>query len=153
MTVFIDADGCPVVNITVKICREFSVKCIIICDTSHLIKREGAETITVEKGADSADFYLVNMIKEGDIAVTQDYALAAMCLARKALVINQDGREYNDLNIDALLLSRYTAKKIRAAGGRLKGPSKRKDSQNEAFEKALRKLISEALAVDKENLK
>lgn len=141
MTVFIDADGCPVVNITIEVCREFKTECIIICDTSHLIQREGARTITVEKGADSADFYLVNMIKEGDIAITQDYALAAMCLSRKAVVINQDGREYNDCNIDALLLSRYTAKKIRAAGGRLKGPSKRKESQNESFRATLRSLL------------
>jgi len=145
MTVFIDADGCPVVDITARVCREYGVKCIIICDTSHSIQKEGAETITVEKGADSADFYLVNMIKEGDISVTQDYALAAMCLARKASVINQDGREYNDYNIDALLLSRYTAKKIRAAGGRLKGPSKRKESQNKDFEASLRRLIDNAL--------
>ena len=122
MKIFIDADGCPVVNETVQLCKEFKKECIIICDTSHQIERDGAKTNTVEKGADSADFYLVNLIKEDDIAVTQDYALAAMCLARKAVVINQDGREYNDYNIDALLLSRYTAKKIRAAGGRIVKP-------------------------------
>ena len=63
MKIFIDADGCPVVNETVLLCREFKKECIIICDTSHRIEKEGAQTVIVEKGADSADFKLVNMLQ------------------------------------------------------------------------------------------
>jgi uncharacterized protein YaiI (UPF0178 family) len=87
------------------------------------------------------DFALVNMVKPGDVVVTQDYGLAAMSLARKAVPINQDGMVYNDDNIDALLLARHTAKKIRMSGGRLKGNAKRTPEQNAAFEKKLRELI------------
>ena len=144
MKVFIDADGCPVVNETVSLCREFSKECIIICDTSHRIEKDGAQTIIVEKGADSADFKLVNLLSKGDIAVTQDYALAAMGLSRGARIINQNGLEYSDLNIDSLLMSRFIAKKVRNAGGRLKGPSKRTKEQTEIFEKTLRKILEEA---------
>ncbi|MEG1179857.1 MAG: DUF188 domain-containing protein, partial [Oscillospiraceae bacterium] len=105
--------------------------------------KDGAKTITVSKGADSVDFALVNMLQKGDIVITQDYGLAAMCLARNAIPINQDGMVYSDQNIDALLLARHNAKKIRNAGGRLKGPSKRTQSQNEAFCEKLQKTISE----------
>jgi len=143
MKVFIDADGCPVVNETVFLCREFCVQCIIICDTSHQIEREGAETLVVEKGADSADFKLVNLLSRGDIAVTQDYALAAMGLSRGARIINQNGMEYTDGNIDSLLMSRFIAKKIRNSGGRLKGPAKRTAEQTERFEKKLREMLEE----------
>lgn len=90
MKIFIDADGCPVTDIAVKIAVKHSVECTIICDTAHSIYRDGAETITVSKGADSVDFRLVNLISEGDIAITQDYGLAAMCLSKKAIVLNQD---------------------------------------------------------------
>ena len=141
MTVYIDADGCPVVNETVTLCRTFGVDCTIICDTSHIFNIGGVRTITVEKGADSADMKLVNMICAGDIAVTQDYGLAAMCLARNARVINQDGTEYTNTNIDAMLYSRYESKKIRMAGGRLKGPKKRSAAQTEAFIKKLRSMF------------
>jgi len=144
MKVFIDADGCPVVNETVSLCREFSKECIIICDTSHRIEKDGAQTIIVEKGADSADFKLVNLLSKGDIAVTQDYALAAMGLSRGARIINQNGLEYSDSNIDSLLMSRFIAKKVRNAGGRLKGPAKRTKEQTESFEKTLRKILEEA---------
>lgn len=143
MKVFIDADGCPVVNETVFLCKEFKTECIIICDTCHQIERDGAQTITVEKGADSADFKLVNLIKQGDVAISQDYALAAMCLSRGARVINQNGLEYTDKNIDSLLMSRFIAKKVRNAGGRLKGPSKRTKEQTESFVKKLREILEE----------
>lgn len=143
MKVFIDADGCPVVDETVALCKKYSVECMIICDTAHVFNKDGAETVVVEKGADSADFRLVNMLSKGDIAVTQDYGLAAMCLARGAVPISQNGLIYNEKNIDELLFSRFVSKKIRRAGGRLKGPSKRTLEQDEKFIRTLEKLLKE----------
>lgn len=144
MKIFIDADGCPVVNETVSLCREFNRECIIICDTSHRIEKDGVQTIIVEKGADSTDFKLVNLLSKGDVAVTQDYALAAMGLSKGARIINQNGLEYTDSNIDSLLMSRFIAKKVRNAGGRLKGPSKRTKEQTENFVEKLREILEEA---------
>jgi len=145
MSILIDADGCPVVDITVRIAKENNLECLIICDTSHYFEKEGATTITVSKGADSVDFVLVNMLKPGDIVVTQDYGLAAMCLAREAIPINQNGMIYSSDNIDGLLMARNNAKKIRNSGGRLKGHPKRLESQDVAFEEMLKKIISKPL--------
>ncbi|MCL2840370.1 MAG: DUF188 domain-containing protein [Defluviitaleaceae bacterium] len=143
--ILIDADGCPVVDITIKLATQFKIKCIIICDTSHIFEKVGAQTITVSKGSDSVDFALVNMVKKGDIVVTQDYGLAAMCLARKSVPISQNGMIYTNDNIDSLLMQRYTAKKIRMAGGKFgKGASKRKSGQNIVFEAELKKLLEES---------
>ena len=83
-TVLIDADGCPVVDLTIRICRAHSVPVLILCDTAHRIKRDGAETIVFDKGADSVDFALVNRVCPGDVVIAQDYGLAAMCLSRRA---------------------------------------------------------------------
>lgn len=139
--ILIDADGCPVVDETIKIAKQFGLDCLILCDTSHRIEREDAQTLVFSKGADSVDFALVNLIHPRDVVVTQDYGLAAMCLARSAIVLNQDGMEYTADNIDALLLSRHTAKKIRNSGGRLKGPAKRTAAQDDAFSAALIQLL------------
>lgn len=142
MRVLIDADGCPVVKICIEICKKNNIEAIILCDTSHVFNYEGVQTIMVDKGADSVDFKLVNLIKAGDVVVTQDYGLAAMCLSRRAIVLNQNGMIYDNSNIDSLLLARHTAKKIRNSGGRLKGNSKRTNEQDEAFRKALVEIIS-----------
>ena len=104
MNILIDADGCPVVDLTLQIAKQFSVPVIILCDASHQIEREGAQTLVFDKGADSVDFALVNRVKPGDVVVTQDYGLASMCLAKCARVLNQNGLEYTADNIDALML-------------------------------------------------
>lgn len=141
MRILIDADGCPVVDLTVRLAKKYGIECTILCDTSHELNRDGAKTVVVEKGADSVDFKIVNLVGEGDIVVTQDYGLAAMCLARKAIPVSQNGVVYTDKNIDQLLFTRYVSKKIRNAGGRMKGPSKRTPEQDKAFEAALERLI------------
>lgn len=141
MKILIDADGCPVVDIAVRMAKENHMDCFILCDTSHVFEKDGATTMTFSKGADSVDFALVNRVSTGDIVITQDYGLAAMCLSKNALVINQDGLEYTADNIDAMLLARHTAKKIRNSGGRLKGPKKRSAVQDENFKTALACLL------------
>lgn len=141
--VLIDADGCPVVDETIALARQFGWECLILCDTSHIFEKAGARTLTFSKGADSVDFALVNLVKPGDVVVTQDYGLAAMCLARCARVLSQDGMEYTSDNIDGLLLARHTARKIRNGGGRLRGPKKRIPGQDAAFTSALDRLLKE----------
>ena len=133
MRVLIDADGCPVVDIAVTICRQTATECLILCDTAHCIEYEGIKTLVFDQGADSVDFALVNLVQENDIVITQDYGLASMCLAKKARVIHQDGYEYTQENIDALLTVRHVSAKIRRSGGRLRGPKKRTQEQNQAF--------------------
>lgn len=141
MTILIDADGCPVIDETIKLAAEYNVPVLLLCDTAHRFERTGAQTLTVSKGADSVDFALAARVHPGDIVVTQDYGLAAMCLARGALIIHQDGWQYTDDNIDALLSARYASQKIRRAGGRLKGPAKRKETQNAGFHRELESLL------------
>ena len=141
MTIYIDGDACPVIDITLKIAANFRIPCTILCDTAHQIHRKDVTTITVDKSADSVDFMLVNLLQVGDIAVTQDYGLAAMCLAKGAHAIHQNGIIYTSENIDRLLYTRYVSGKIRAAGGRTKGPSKRSACQDQEYAAALTKFF------------
>lgn len=143
MIIYIDADGCPVVNLTLETAKKFTVKCVILCDTAHQIQRNGAETIVVGQGADSVDFRLVNLIQKGDLAITQDYGLAAMCLGKSARVLNQNGKEYTEENISGLLEFRAIGKKIRRSGGRTKGQPKRTKDQDTAFVKKLEEILEE----------
>jgi uncharacterized protein YaiI (UPF0178 family) len=109
------------------------------------MNRDGAETLIFDKGADSVDFALVNRVETGDIVITQDYGLASMCLARKARILHQDGWEYTEDNIQALLFQRHESRKLRASGGRTKGPSKRTADQDRSFSVALQKLLQQTV--------
>lgn len=142
MQLWIDADACPVVNLAIRIAGEQKIPVTLVCDDAHWMQREGAKTITVSRGADSADLMLVNLLQPGDAVVTQDYGLAALCLARGATALDQNGRIYTNDNIDSLLGMRYVAAKVRRGGGRLKGPPKRTKEQDQRFEQALKQVLA-----------
>lgn len=144
LKVLIDADGCPVVSNTVEISQEFQIEPIIYCDTAHEIQIENITTKIVSKGMDAVDFAILNDVKKGDIVVTQDYGLAAMVLAKGAAVIDQNGREFTNENIDQLLFTRHLGQKIRQAGGRTKGPKKRDKEINSIYEKKFRIICERA---------
>lgn len=150
MKVLIDADGCPVVDLAIFISSQYEMETILYCDTSHRIERENAITIIVPKGPDSVDFKLVNAVTKNSIVVTQDYGLAAMCLARGAYVLDQNGREMNSENIDQLLSFRFESAKIRRTGGRTKGPKKRTKENNISFENKFRQICERVVNLKEE---
>ena len=141
MKILIDADGCPVVDIAVKLGQKYNIETIIMCDTSHVINKIGIETIVLSKGMDSVDFALVNKVNKGDIIVTQDYGLAAMVLSKGGYPINQNGMIYSNENIDQLLFKRHLSKKIRNSGQKIKGPKKRSKEDDIKFKNSLTFLI------------
>lgn len=141
MKILIDADGCPVVKSTTQIAKENNIEVIIFCDTSHIINSDYAKIVTVSKGADSADFALANQIENGDIAITQDYGLAAMVLTKGGRPITQNGLIITDRNLTMLLTSRYESKKARMSGAHLKGPKKRTAQNDSEFAKSLKSMI------------
>ena len=141
MTILIDADGCPVVDLTLQTAAKYNVPVLILCDTAHQIQHVGAQTMTFEKGADSVDFALVNRVCPGDLVITQDYGLASMCLARRARVLNQNGLEYTPENIDGLLFRRHENKKLLLAGKYPKGTPKRTKEQDITYRNALGRIL------------
>lgn len=143
MKILIDADACPVTKIAVNIAKSFGIECILFCDTAHTIEIDGAVTIIVDGGADSADFALVNKVNKGDICITQDYGLASMCLAKRAYAINQNGLEYTSENIVYLMETRHTAKMLRMSGVYPKGKKPRRKEDDRKFERAFRTLVEQ----------
>lgn len=141
MKILVDADGCPVVKETIAIAKEHGTEVTLFCDTSHIMSSDYAEVITVSKGADSVDFFLVNRVSDGDIVVTQDYGLAAMVLSKGGRPITQNGMIIDDKNLFMLLTTRYESKKARMAGAHLKGPKKRTADNDKTFLSALKSML------------
>ncbi len=123
MKIIVDADACPVKSEIEKVAEEYQLDVVMVCDTAHIIKSDYAKVVTVDKGADSVDFALINMVRAGDIVVSQDYGVAAMALAKRASAIGNTGKEYTQFNIDSMLNQRYLAKENRRKGGKFtRGP-------------------------------
>jgi len=143
MRIIIDGDACPqrVKEICERAAREFNIDLIIVVDMDHYIVSKFT-IIVVEQGRDAVDYKIVEIFQNDDILVTQDYGLASLVLVKAAAVIHTGGFFINKNNIDELLESRHIGQRIRKAGGKTKGPSKRRREQDENFEKCLYKVLN-----------
>ena len=137
MKILVDADACPVKEIIVKLAKSCRIPVTMFIDTSHVLNDGYSTVITVDKGRDSADIRLVNLISPGDIVITQDFGVAAVSLARGAKALNQNGMVYSDKNMDRLLFERALGQKIRRAGGKAGKNRKRTSEDDKNFEAAL----------------
>lgn len=147
MKILVDADACPVVKQVERIAKKHNVDVILLCDTNHVLKSDYSEIKIIGSGADAVDFALVNLCSKGDVAVTQDYGVAAMVLSKGGYCIHQSGKIFSDDNISGLLMDRHLAKKARMSSSKhhLKGPKKRTAEDDKRFECAFEKLIIEIL--------
>ena len=141
MKIIIDGDACPGISIIEKIAKNHKVPVMIYCDIHHFIQSDYAQVKIVDSGFQSVDMYVVNETKEGDIIVSQDYGVAAICLSKKAKVINPKGFIYDEKNIDRLLEERHLSQKIRRGGGKTLSPKKRTEEDNLRLERNLIKLV------------
>lgn len=144
MNILVDADACPVKEIILETAKKYNISVTMFMDTSHIMNNINCEVVTVDKGHDSADFAIANRISKNDIAVTQDYGLACMLMAKGAHVINQNGFLYTNENIDSLLMRRHVSGKLRRSGkknGRMNHISARKHEDDDRFRRCFDNLI------------
>lgn len=149
MRIFIDADGCPVTKLAIEIARRMNIPVTVVKNHSHLIDDEYAQVVTVDNSRDSADFYIANHAVKGDVVITQDNGLAAMCLARGAMPLNQNGVMITSDNIDAMLYSRHVHRELRQRGIYTSKAGKRSKDQDESFRITFKKLLEELIKNNK----
>ena len=146
MTIYIDADACPVTSIAERIAEKHGIPVTLLCDTNHILTSEYSTVKTIGAGVDAVDIALINLCQRGDIVITQDYGVAALALGKAARAIHQSGRWYTNDNIDGLLMERHLAKKARRSGKHhLKGPAKRTEEDDRRFAESFERMILEAL--------
>ena len=142
MRIIIDADACPkgVKLICGELAKKYRLELIMVVDSAHELRGD-FKVIQVEKGDDSVDLEILKISTKEDIVITQDYGLATIILEKTHSVIHPNGFIYNKFNIDSLMFSRHMSAKIRANGGRTKGPKKRKANNDVQFRETLLNIL------------
>lgn len=143
MKIIIDADACPrsVLQICLRFGRDYNLPVWTVASFNHKI--ESDYHIVVGDSSQEADLKVVNLTSAGDIAVTQDWGLAAMLLGKKAKCLSPSGREFCSETIEFLMEERELKARLRRGGTRTKGPRKRTADDDRRFEVCLRKMICE----------
>lgn len=145
MHIYVDADACPVKKIIEQVAKEFSISVTMVVDVNHVLQSDYSEIVVVSQGADSADLYLINRVRKGDIVVSGDYALASLALGKGAKAVSNSGLIFTSDNIDQLLFERFLGKKVRNAPKskrHMPHISPRTKDDDILFENSLRKLIN-----------
>jgi uncharacterized protein YaiI (UPF0178 family) len=146
MTVFVDADACPVTRDAIRVARDKGIPVVIVGNSSQnlaRLERSGVVSVTVGTGPDAADFEIIERLSEGDTVVTQDIGLAAMVLGRGAHALSPRGRRFTRATIDIELAVRHAEARHRRQGGRTQGPSKFDEEDREHFIDVLDRILSE----------
>lgn len=137
MTLYIDADACPVKDEAIRVAERHATKIIFVCDGGIRRPRsEWAELVIVPEGADAADDWIAEHAGPGDICVTGDIPLADRCIKAGAKAIDHRGTEFTPEAIGSKLAMRDLMADLRSAGqmeggaGKAFGPRDRSDFLN-----------------------
>jgi uncharacterized protein YaiI (UPF0178 family) len=138
----VDADACPVKDQIVSAAAPFQVEVWMIASFDHyLAPRQGVTIIQVDRSDQSVDLYIANKIAAHDILVTQDFGLATIGLAKRAIVLSNRGQQYSDQTIDFLLERRHEQFKLRRNGKHSKGPRPFTSEDRHKFQQTLTKVL------------
>lgn len=123
VAIYVDADGCPVKDETVRVARRHGLKTYLVSDGGIRPSRDPlVEVVFVAEGADAADDWIAERVGAADICVTGDIPLAARCLARGARAIRPNGELFTERGIAMALANRALMQALRESGEVTGGP-------------------------------
>ncbi|MGL4319314.1 MAG: YaiI/YqxD family protein [Paracoccaceae bacterium] len=116
MTLYIDADACPVKAEAERVATRLGVRMVLVSNGGIRPSANPlVESVYVPDGLDLADDWIAERAGAGDVVVTGDIPLAARCVAAGAKVIKHNGEELTGANIGMVLATRDLMTDIRSA--------------------------------------
>jgi uncharacterized protein YaiI (UPF0178 family) len=144
VTVYVDADACPVKAEAERVATRHRVPLKLVSNGGLRPSANPlVEGIVVPEGPDVADRWIAERAGPGDVVVTADIPLAARCVEAGAHVLKPDGEALTGRNVGQALAMRDLMTDLRAAdpfrqgGGRSFGKADRSRFLD-ALERALR---------------
>jgi hypothetical protein len=161
ITIYVDADACPVKNEVYRVAARHEIKVIIVSNSPIAVPRDPLiERAVVAAGMDGADNWIAERVgafsgkvdsgfpsenattqKSGDIVVTADIPLASRCVKAGAAVIAPNGRAFTDESIGLALATRNLMDSLRSAGEITGGPKSFSPRDRSSFLSALDQAI------------
>ena len=124
MTLYVDADGCPVKNEVYRVARRYRLKVYLVSNSRMRIPQEDLfEQVIVNEQFNAADDWIVARVRDNDIVVSSDIPLAARCLKKGARALDPKGRVFTKESIGDALANRELMAYLRDMGNITGGPA------------------------------
>jgi uncharacterized protein len=128
ITLYIDADACPVKQEIYRVAERHALKgvalkVLVVSNSPIAVPRdEFVEHVVVGSGMDEADNWIAERAGAGDIVITADVPLASRCVKSGADVLAPNGRAFTKDSIGMTLATRNLMDSLRSAGAVTGGP-------------------------------
>ena len=107
MTIYVDADACPVKAEVEKVATRLRVEVKVVSNGGlRPSPNPLVETVIVPDGPDVADMWIADRARAGDVVITGDFPLADRVIGNGAQVLKHNGEELNARNIGNVLATR-----------------------------------------------
>jgi uncharacterized protein YaiI (UPF0178 family) len=134
LQIFVDADGCPVKDEVYRVARRHDLTATVVANARMRIPEEDRFTlVVVGDRLDAADDWIAEHAEKDDIVVSADIPLAARCIKKDAVVIDQRGGEFTEDNIGTALAGRELSSHLRDLGNITGGPRPFSDRDRSRF--------------------
>jgi uncharacterized protein YaiI (UPF0178 family) len=138
ITIYIDADACPVKQEAYRVAGRHGLKVYVVSNSGVAVPREDwIERVVVAAGPDAADDWIAERAARSDVVVTADIPLAARCVKAGAAVIAPNGKVFTEDSIGMALATRNLMDSLRSAGETTGGPRPFSPRDRSAFLSAL----------------
>lgn len=123
MTIFIDADACPVKEEVYRVARRYTMRVMVVANSSMRVPNDPLFTLVVCPDFGAVDDWIAEQAGPGDIVITADIPLAARGLEKEALVLDAKGRTFTESDIGSALALRELMNDLRQDGSVRGGPA------------------------------
>ena len=123
MTVYVDADACPVKDEVYRVAGRYALPVKVVANSPMRLPAGPLVEMVVCPGFGAADDWIAGQAGAGDVVATADIPLAARCLAAGARVLDPRGRPFTDTDIGATLATRDLMDELRQGGAITGGPA------------------------------
>jgi uncharacterized protein len=142
ITIYVDADACPVKNEVYRVAERHGIKVIVVSNSPIAVPRDPLiERVVVSAGMDEADNWIAARTIRGDIVITADIPLASRCVKAGAAAIAPTGRAFTEESIGMTLATRNLMDSLRSAGEITGGPKAFSARDRSSFLSALDQAI------------
>ena len=115
LTLYIDADACPVREECYKVARRHIVPVIVVSNSYLRVPREPLISfVAVSDGFDAADDYIAERSHAQSVIITSDILLAERCLNKDAAVLAPNGKAFTKDSIGGAIATRAIMADLRA---------------------------------------
>jgi uncharacterized protein len=124
ITVFVDADACPVKDEIYKVALRHDIAVKIVSNNAfRVLAHPLVERVVVGSGFDEADDWIAERADGNAVVITGDILLADRALKAGAVVLSPAGKPFTANSIGTAIATRAIMADLRAGGDIIGGPA------------------------------